>query len=126
MEHDRVEKCLAGQDQVDDVGDEEAEDRDAQHDGIDDPEDVWCFLWQTDVHHPPSSAQARVSRSQTVHSSTELQDVPRLIAPLRQDQVRPSPRPLQPDVVMTEMVRVQLSLDNQLLLTPLPSHLSPV
>ena len=41
VEHDRVEKCLAGQDQVDDVGDEEAEDRDAQHDGVDDAENVF-------------------------------------------------------------------------------------
>ena len=41
VEHDRVEKCLAGQDQVDDVRDEEAEDRDAQHDGVDDAENVF-------------------------------------------------------------------------------------
>ena len=41
VEHDRVEKSLARQDQVDDVGDEEAEDRDAQHDGVDDAENVF-------------------------------------------------------------------------------------
>ena len=41
VEHDRVEKCLARQDQVDDVGDEEADDGDAQHDGVDDAENVF-------------------------------------------------------------------------------------
>ena len=95
MEHDGVEKCLARQDQVDDVGDEETDDRDAQHDGVDDPEDAWCSLGETDVHHPLSSTQARVSRGQAVHSSPDLQDVPRLVPPLRHHQVRPSPRPLQ-------------------------------
>ena len=38
VEHDRVEKSLVREDQVDDVGDEEAEDRDAQHDGVEDAE----------------------------------------------------------------------------------------
>ena len=95
MEHDGVEKRLVREDQVDDVGDEETDDRDAQHDGVNDPENVWFTPRQTDVHHPLSSTQARVSRGQAVHSSPDLQDVPRLVSPLSHHQVRPSPRPLQ-------------------------------
>ena len=41
VEHDDVEERPVREDQVDDVGDEEAEDRDAQHDGVDDAEDVF-------------------------------------------------------------------------------------
>ena len=38
VEHHRVEERLVRQDQVDDVGEEQAEDRDAQHDGVEDAE----------------------------------------------------------------------------------------
>ena len=38
VEHDRVEERLVRQDQVDDVGEEQAEDGDAQHDGVEDAE----------------------------------------------------------------------------------------
>ena len=40
MEHDLVEKRLVRQGQVDDVGDEETEDGETQHDWVDDAEDV--------------------------------------------------------------------------------------
>ena len=124
VEHDGVEERLVREDQVDDVGDEETEDRDAQHDGVNDPENVWFTPRQTDVHHPPTSAQARGGRGQAVPSPPEPQGVARLVRPLSEDQVHPSSRPLQPDVVIAGLVRVQLSLDSQVLLlcTTVLSH----
>ena len=38
VEHHRVEERLVREDQVDDVGEEQAEDGDAQHDGVEDAE----------------------------------------------------------------------------------------
>ena len=112
VEHDGVEERLAREDQVDDVGHEETEDREAQHDGVNHPEDVWLTPRQTDVHHPPTSAQAGVGRGQAVAASGEPHWVAGLVSPLSEDEVRPPASPLQPDVVIAGLVRVQLNLDS--------------
>ena len=128
VEHDDVEECPVREDQVDDVGDEEAEHRDAQHDGVDDAEKARWFPRQTDVNHPGSLAQPGVSRGQTEQASPHQQSVPSLVSPLPQNKVRPSSPPLQQHLVITEVVRVQLGLNSQLVLThmELPLLYSPV
>ena len=111
VKHDIIEEGLPTEEKVEDVRYEETEGREAEHDGVEDSDDIGLVPGQTDVHHPAPPPVRRVRRSEAELSSPQPELLSVLVPPLREDQLHRGPCWLERDLIVAEMVREQLSLE---------------